>query len=187
MLYPLLIMSKICPSFRGITLLMHSNTNQFLKVCDNEGVEHEDVEMKMFVSSLEGEARSWYKSLQDNTIAILTPFFNKLLERWGNKQDTSFPLRNFIDLTEKENETILEFNTRFGKAYHKIPNTVIPNDEFDLIAYLEKSDGILGVLIRKKDPTTLDVAHKESITTKKHLSLSSKVQVPLNMFHDPYI
>jgi hypothetical protein len=39
----------------------------------------------MFVSTLEGEESSWYKSLKDNSIDGLTPFFDKLLERWGDK------------------------------------------------------------------------------------------------------
>jgi hypothetical protein len=79
----------------------------------------------------------------------------------------------------------LSTNTCFAKVYHKIPNTVRPNEDFVLIAYIEKFDGILGVLIRQKEPTTLDAAYKTTITTEKHLSLASKVQVPLNLLFDP--
>jgi hypothetical protein len=43
----------------------------------------------------------------------------------------------------------------------------------------------LGVLSRQKEPTSLDVAYKAAITTKKHLSLASKAQVPLNLLLDP--
>jgi hypothetical protein len=39
-----------------------------LKVCDDEAVEHEDVTMKMFVSTLEAEADAWYKDLPNNSI-----------------------------------------------------------------------------------------------------------------------
>jgi hypothetical protein len=41
------------------------------------------------------------------------------------------------------------------------------------------------VLIRQKEPTTLDVAYKAAITIEKNLSLASKVQVPLNLLLDP--
>jgi hypothetical protein len=177
---------KKLPKFQGNNAVnAQEHIDQFLKVCDDEGVEHEDVAMKMFVSTLEGEARSWYKSLQNNSISGLNPFFEKFLERWGDKHDTSFLLRNFTDLNKKENEIVLEFNTRFAKAYHKIPATLKPNVEFALISYLEKFDGILGVLIRQKEPTSLDVAYQVAITTEKHLSLASKAQVPLSLLLDP--
>jgi hypothetical protein len=57
--------------------------------------------------------------------------------------------------------------------------------DFALISYLEKFDGILGVLIRQKEPTTLDVAYQVAITTEKHLSLASKTQAPLSLLLDP--
>jgi hypothetical protein len=40
----------------------------FSKLLNDFEVEHEDVAMRMFVSSLEGEARTWYKSLSDVSI-----------------------------------------------------------------------------------------------------------------------
>jgi hypothetical protein len=165
---------KKLPKFQGNNgINAQDYIDQFLKVCDDEGVEHEDTAMKIFVATLEGEARSWYKSLQNNSIHGLNPFFEKFLERWGDKQDTSFLLRNSTDLNKKENETILEFNTRFAKAYPKIRTTLRPNVEFALISYLEKFNGILGVLIKRKEPTSLDVAYQVAITIKKHMSLAS--------------
>jgi hypothetical protein len=146
-----------------------------VKVCDDEGVENEDTTMNMFVATLEGEACSWYKSLQNNSINRLNPFFKNFLERWGDKHDTSFLLRNFTDHNKKENEIVLEFNTHFAKAYHKIPASLRPNVDFSLISYLYKFDGNLGVLIRQKDPTSLDASYQVAITTEKHLSLASKM------------
>jgi hypothetical protein len=93
---------KKLPKFQGNNIVnAQEHIDQFLKVCDDEGVEHEDVAMKMFVLTLEGEACSWYKSLQDNTIVGLTPFFDKFLERWGDKHDTSFYLETLLILIRK--------------------------------------------------------------------------------------
>jgi hypothetical protein len=114
----------------------------------------------------------------------LNPFFEKFLERWGDKHDISFILRNFVDINKKENETVLEFNTRFAKAYHRIPTALIPNTDYALFSYLEKFDEILGALIRKKEPTVLDAAYQVAITTKKHLALASKTQIPLSLLLD---
>ena len=43
----------------------------------------------------------------------------------------------------------------------------------------------MGVLIRQKEPTSLDDAYQVAITTKKHLSLASKTQAPLSLLLDP--
>jgi hypothetical protein len=115
----------------------------------------------------------------------LNPFFEKFLERWGDKQDISFILRNFTNIKKKENETVLEFNTRFTKAYHRIPTALRPNTDYALISYLEKFDGNLGALIRQKEPTTLDVAYQVGITTEKHLALASKTQTALSLLLNP--
>ena len=135
-----LTMLKIYLSFRETTPSMHRTL--FLKACEDEGNEHEDATMKMFVATLEG-ACAWYKSLPNNSIQGLNPFFEKFLERWGDKQDISFILRNFTNINKKENETVLEFNTRFAKAYHRIPTALIPNTDYALFSYLEKFDEIL--------------------------------------------
>jgi hypothetical protein len=41
---------------------------KFLQVVGDFNVEHEDVVMRMFVSTLEWEARAWYKSFPDASI-----------------------------------------------------------------------------------------------------------------------
>lgn len=85
---------KNIPKFQGNNVVnAKDHVNQFLKVCDDMLIEHEDMAMKMFVSTLEGEARAWYK---------------------GNKHDTSLVFRNFTNINKKENETVLEFNTCFS-------------------------------------------------------------------------
>jgi hypothetical protein len=40
----------------------------FSKLLNDFQVEHEDVAMRMFVSTFEGEAQTWYKSLPDASI-----------------------------------------------------------------------------------------------------------------------
>jgi hypothetical protein len=49
----------------AITFEDHVNT--FLKFIDDLEVEHEDVVMKMFVQTIEGDAREWYKPLPTNS------------------------------------------------------------------------------------------------------------------------
>jgi hypothetical protein len=77
---------KKMPKFQGNNAInAHNHIDLFLKACEDEGVEHEDATMKMFIATLEGDARAWYKSLLDNSIQGLNPFFEKFLERWGRQ------------------------------------------------------------------------------------------------------
>jgi hypothetical protein len=53
----------------------------FSKLLDDFEVEHEDVAMRMFLSTLEGEARTWYKSLPDASIDGWDSFEENFTER----------------------------------------------------------------------------------------------------------
>jgi hypothetical protein len=61
--------------------------DKFLQVVWEFNVEQEDVVMRMFVSTLEGEARAWYKSLHDASIDGWDYFQEKFTDRWENTQD----------------------------------------------------------------------------------------------------
>jgi hypothetical protein len=55
---------KRLPLFAGkFGVLAKDHLVDFLKVVEDCEVEHEDVVMRMFVQTLEGNTRTWYKSL----------------------------------------------------------------------------------------------------------------------------
>jgi hypothetical protein len=78
-------------------------------------VEHEDVAMRMFVSTLEGEARTWYKSLPDASIDGWDSFQENFTERWANKPNNSSLINVFTHIKKNGDETIIDFNARFSK------------------------------------------------------------------------
>jgi hypothetical protein len=60
---------KHIPLFVGwLGELIEDHLAKFLQVVRDFDVEHEVLVMRMFVSTLEGEARAWYKSLPDASI-----------------------------------------------------------------------------------------------------------------------
>jgi hypothetical protein len=84
--------------------------------------------MMMRVPTIEGDARTWYKSIPDTSIDGWDSFQDKFIKRWVDKHDNFFLLNAFDNIGKNTNENVYEFNAHFSKAYYKIPTMrhVIP-------------------------------------------------------------
>jgi hypothetical protein len=141
---------------------------KFLQVVGDFDVEHEDVMMRMFVSTLEGEARSWHKSLPDASIDGWDSFQDKFTKRWANTQDIFFLYKAFTIIKKHESETVFQFNACFPKFYNRISNSVRSNEVVALIYYLEAFDGIFGVFLRNEDPKNLEEVQVVAIKPERN-------------------
>jgi hypothetical protein len=54
---------------------------------DNASIDHEDVAMRLFASSLNEEALDWFKGLIDNNIMSYDAFSTLFKRRWSRKVD----------------------------------------------------------------------------------------------------
>jgi len=97
-------------------------------------------------------------------------FQTKFTKRWAHKHDNSLLLQAFSSLMKAENETVLEFNTKFSKTYYRIPTTVRPNAEFALLYYQEAFDGSFNFFLREKEPLNLDATFFATIKIKKNIN-----------------
>jgi hypothetical protein len=129
---------KYMPKFAGnnaITVESHIKT--FLEYLENIGVTEEDMVMRIFAPSLTLDARDWYKVLAVNNIDGWNTFHDRFMDKWSHKPDNAFLLKSFSLIKKDENKSMEEFNSRFMKAYYKIPHTVRPNPAIALIFYIE--------------------------------------------------
>jgi len=122
----------------------------------------------VFVLNLEGEARTWYKSLPDASIDGWDLFQENFTERWANKTNNSSLINAFTHIKKNGDETVTDFNARFSRNYYKFPVTIRRNDACALIFYLEAFDGILGIFLRDKEPRTLEEAWVVSIKLERY-------------------
>jgi hypothetical protein len=79
---------KYFPRFNGeggVTIEEHLNS--FYSFADNFNVEHADVWMRLFVQSLDGEARKWFKSLPPNSTVDIDALDDTFLRYWGDNKD----------------------------------------------------------------------------------------------------
>jgi hypothetical protein len=124
--------------------------------------------MSMFVSTLEGEAQAWYKSLPDASIDGWDSFQEKFINRWENKRDIFLFCTFFSIIKKHESETIFQFNARFSNFYNQITYRVRSNEDVALIFYLEAFDGIFGVFLRNEDPQILEEAQVAAIKLERN-------------------
>jgi hypothetical protein len=78
---------------------------------------HADVWMIIFVHSLEGEARKWFRAPPPRSIDGIETLDNSFLRQWGDKKDFMYYMTEFGSLKRKEGESISDFSKRLNKMY----------------------------------------------------------------------
>jgi hypothetical protein len=104
------------PKFTGSnTIFVEDHLNAFLKFVDDLEIEHEDVVMKMFMQTLEGDVEHDTNLSKQGSIDGWDSFQKKFIERWADKQDNSILLETLSSLKKGENETVLSLTLNFRK------------------------------------------------------------------------
>jgi hypothetical protein len=119
---------KYMPKFSGegdITVEEHLAT--FYSYADNLNIENEDVWMRVFVQSLDGDVRKWFRGLAPRSIAGIEALDNVFLRQWGDRKDYIYYMTEFGSLKKQEGESVSDFSKRFNKMYNKIPTEIKPS------------------------------------------------------------
>jgi hypothetical protein len=98
----------------------------FYNYVDNYVIVDEDVWMRIFVHSLDGEARKWFRALTSRSIAGIEALDDFFLRQWGDKFFFMYYITEFGSLRRKEGEYVSDFSKRFNKMYNKIPSKINP-------------------------------------------------------------
>ena len=78
-------------------------------------VETKDVIMKLFVHSLNEDAREWFKRLPELSIMDWKDNEYCFKEQYGDKVNQSYILSEFNNIKRLQNESVIELNNRFQK------------------------------------------------------------------------
>jgi hypothetical protein len=76
--------------------------------------------MRVFVQSLDGEVRKWFRGLMSGSIVGIEALDEVFLRQWGDKKDFMYYITEFGSLKRKEGESVSEFSKRFNKMYNTI-------------------------------------------------------------------
>jgi len=84
---------KILPLFTGEDeQTARNHVSVFFNFAKNKNVEHVDVVLRLFVQSLDGEARKWFKGLPNNSIHSWEEMDHLFIQKWGEKRDHGYSL-----------------------------------------------------------------------------------------------
>jgi len=79
----------------------------FYALVENLNVEHIDMVMRLFVQSLDGEERKWFKPLPGNSISTWEELENDFMHKWGDKKDHGYFLIEFNVANKKVMKMLL--------------------------------------------------------------------------------
>jgi hypothetical protein len=137
--------------------------------------EAEDIVMKLFSSSLHGEAEKWYDNLPAASITSMDHFEEIFLERWALKlEDVQSLLKELESIKQTNYENVKIFWFKFKKLFHQIPESHRPGGKYLVYLFTNGLQGHLSFLLNRKNPKTLAEAHNMAIQIKRNL-LSSGI------------
>jgi hypothetical protein len=153
---PIIDYMKYLPSFdnEGETTA-EENLTSFYSCADNFQVDYDDVWMRLFVQSLDGEVRKWFMKLRDNSITTITDLDATLLRKWGDKKDDLYYMTEFNNLQIKNGQSVSKFSKRFNQMYQKIPNDIRRVERLEKVTYDNAFDIDFHLLLRERISSTL--------------------------------
>jgi hypothetical protein len=139
----------------------------FYSYADNLNIENEDVWMRVFVQSLDGEVRKWFRGLAPGSIAGIEALDSAFLRQWGDRKDFMYYMTEFGSLKKMEGESVSDFSKRFNKMYNKIPVEIKPSEASAKISYASAFGPDFCLLLRERRATSLaqmqDAGHRGGI------------------------
>jgi hypothetical protein len=147
---------KQLPKFTGEgDIAAEEHLASFYTFADDNVIMHADVWMRIFVHSLQGEARKWFKALLPGSIDGIEALDSAFLRQWGDKKDFMYYMTEFGSLKRKEGESVSDFSKRFNKMYNRIPAEIKPSEASAKITYSSAFDPDFCLLLRERRAATL--------------------------------
>jgi hypothetical protein len=129
--------------------------------------------MKLFSTTLHGNARRWYDNLPTASITYMDQLEETFLMNWGMKlEDIQLLLKGLEYIRQTKNESVRDFEARFQMLLYHIRRSHCPEDKYLMYLYTNALIGHLRFLLYKKGLKTLTEAHHMAMKIEVNLSLS---------------
>lgn len=166
---------KTLPCFSGeYEQTIKNHVVVFCNFVESLKVEHLDVVLRLFVQSLDGEARKCFKGLPNNTIPSWEEMECVFIQRWGEKRDHGYSLTEFNAIKKKYDETVAEFVRRFNKLYNSLPAEIKPPPAGAEITFAQAFESNLGFTLRERRDPTIDQIQTYALEIEENLVAAGK-------------
>jgi hypothetical protein len=168
---------KYFPRFNGEGgVIVEEHLSSFYSFADNFNVEHANIWMRLFVQSLDGEARKWFRSFPPNSIVGIEALDDTFLRHWGDNKDFVYYISKFGALKRKRGESIPDFTKRFNKMYGKIPNEIKPLETSAKITFSSAFDAEFFLFLRERRVSTLNQMQEDTIEVESNILVAEKLK-----------
>ena len=127
----------------------------FQNYMEDLNIQHEDIYMRLFVQSLEGEPRKSFRNLASGSINTWEALESWFYIAWGEKKDYQYYLSEFAALKKTDTENVESFSKRFNKAYSKVPVNIKPLEAAAMVYYLGSFPNEFAIMLRERRSLTL--------------------------------
>jgi hypothetical protein len=168
---------KYMPKFTGAgEYTAEEHIEAFYAYAENINISEEDVWTRVFVQSLDGQARKWFKELPANSITGIEQLDAAFLKYWGERRDFLYYMSEFGNLKRKDDESVSDFIKRFNKMFGKIPAEIKPSDASAKITFSAAFDAEFCLILRERRSATLALMQDAALEVESNITASQKLK-----------
>jgi hypothetical protein len=168
---------KYMPKFTGEEdITVEEHLVAFYSYTDNLNIENEDVWMRIFVQSLDGEVRKWFRRLAPGSIVGIEALDSAFLRQWGDKKDFMYYMTEFGSLKKMGGEFVSDFSKRFNKMYNKILVEIKPTEASAKISYASAFNPDLCLILRERRATSLAQMQDAAIEVESNVLVIDRLR-----------
>jgi hypothetical protein len=168
---------KYMPKFTGAgEYTAEEHIEAFYSYAENINISEEDVWTRVFVQSLDGQARKWFKELPANSITGIEQLDAAFLKYWGERRDLLYYMSEFGNLKRKDDESVSDFIKIFNKMFGKIPAEIKPSDASEKITFSAAFDAEFCLILRERRSTTLALMQDAALEVESNITASQKLK-----------
>lgn len=160
---------KITPFDGSGTYTAQQHTKKMTDYFEIYEIDADDVRMRIFVQSLIGEVRTWFRALLANNINDLEDLYRAFLNIWEKKKDPLQILLEYENLKRGTQETVQDYCTRFNNVYNPIPQNLRSPPDLALIKFPDGFDSGMAYQLRERAPSTLEDMQSIAISVEANL------------------
>jgi hypothetical protein len=147
---------------------------------DLEEVYYADAKMRLFMQSLSGEVRKWFKALPGASIQDFVAFEMSFITIWGDKKNPLQLLTQYNNMKRALEEMVQEFSIHFMRVYNSIPTEVQPPPRVAQLRYADSFDNDFFLLLRERRSKNLDAMMNDTIEVEENIMASGNIKQRFN-------